>query len=56
MPKVKDPMSLEEYRPISLVGAIYKIISKVLANRMKNVLSRVILIVSNMLFLRTGVF
>ena len=26
--KVKDPTNLEEYRPISLVGAIYKIISK----------------------------
>ena len=42
MPKVKDPMSLEEYMPISLVGAIYKIISKVLASRMKSVLHRII--------------
>jgi len=31
IPKVQDPVMLEQYRPISLVGAVYKIISKVLA-------------------------
>ena len=42
IPKVKDPVMLEQYRPISLVGAVYKIISKILAGRMKKVIGSVI--------------
>jgi len=42
VPKVRDPVKLEQYRPISLVGAVYKIIAKVLAERIKNVLPYVI--------------
>jgi len=42
VPKVRDPSKLEQYRPISLVGAIYKVISKVLAGRIKKVLPSVI--------------
>jgi len=42
VPKVRDPSELEQYRPISLVGALYKIISKVLASRMKKVLPSII--------------
>ena len=42
VPKVRDPSNLEQYRPISLVGVMYKIISKVLAERMKKVLPVVI--------------
>ena len=42
VPKVRDPVKLEQYRPISLVGAMYKIIAKVLAERIKNVLPYVI--------------
>ena len=38
VPKVRDSSKLEQYRPISLVGALYKIISKVLASTMKKVL------------------
>jgi len=41
VPKVRDPILLEQYRPISLVGAMYKIISKVLARRIKQVLSSI---------------
>ena len=38
IPKVTEPQNLNEYRPISLVGSIYKIVSKVLAWRLKEVL------------------
>jgi len=41
-PKVKDPSKLEQYRLISLVGAIYKIIAKVLAGRIKKVINSVV--------------
>ena len=37
VPKVRDPSKLEQYRPISLVGVMYKVISKVLAERIKKV-------------------
>jgi len=42
VPKVRDPTNLEQYRPISLVGTMYKIISKVLAGRLKKVLPAII--------------
>ena len=42
VPKVRDSSKLDQYRPISLVGALYKIISKVLSCRIKNVFPSVI--------------
>ena len=42
VPKVRNPVSLDHFRPISLVGAMYKIISKVLAERIKKVLPTII--------------
>jgi hypothetical protein len=42
IPKVHGAKEIKEFRPISLVTGIYKIISKVLANRMRKVMDRVI--------------
>jgi len=40
--KVENPQQLGEFRPISLVGCMYKIISKALSLRLKKVISKVI--------------
>lgn len=42
VPKVSDSSKLDRYRPISLVGSLYKIILKVLSYRIKSVLPSVI--------------
>jgi len=42
VPKVRDPSSLEQYKPISLVGVMYKIIAKLLADRIKKVFSSIV--------------
>ncbi|KAJ9542203.1 hypothetical protein OSB04_028709 [Centaurea solstitialis] len=42
IPKAKDPLCLNDYRPIHLLGCVTKVISKVLANRLKLVISEVI--------------
>ncbi|GAU20017.1 hypothetical protein TSUD_273520 [Trifolium subterraneum] len=42
IPKVDSPQSLNDFRPISLVGSIYKILAKVLANRLRLVIGSVI--------------
>ncbi|GKV50258.1 hypothetical protein SLEP1_g56970 [Rubroshorea leprosula] len=42
IPKTENPQAIEEYRPISLIGVTYKIIAKLLANRLQKVLPKVI--------------
>jgi hypothetical protein len=42
IPKKADVVEVKDFRPISLVGGVYKIISKVLTNRLKLVLGKII--------------
>lgn len=42
IPKVKNPQLLAEYRPVFLVGSLYKILSKLMAERLKKVVSKII--------------
>ena len=47
IPKKGGVEDLKDFRPISLVGGLYKWLAKVLANRMKGVLAKVILTSQN---------
>jgi hypothetical protein len=42
IPKIDNPNKLNDFRPISLVWSIYKILSKVLANRLRSVIGSVV--------------
>lgn len=42
IPKVESPKSLNDFRPISLVGSLYKILAKILANRLRQVIGSVV--------------
>ena len=42
IPKISNAINIKDYRPISLVGSIYKLLSKVLANRLRVVLDSLI--------------
>jgi len=42
IPKVASPQRMNDYRPISLVGCMYKVLAKVLANRLRAVIASVV--------------
>ena len=42
IPKINEPKSVSDYRPISLGNVVSRIVSKVLANRLKQILPNVI--------------
>ena len=41
IPKKDGAISIKDYRPISLIGGLYKILAKVLANRLRRVLPEI---------------
>lgn len=42
IPKIPSPQKIDDYRPISLIGGLYKIVAKVLAERLSRVIDLVI--------------
>ena len=42
IPKKAGAIELTDFRKLSLVGSVYKILAKVLANRLKGVLGRIV--------------
>ena len=42
IPKKINAVNIKDFRPISLVGSLYKLLSKVLASRLRSVLDKLI--------------
>nr|KAJ0214448.1 hypothetical protein LSAT_V11C400195850 [Lactuca sativa] len=42
VPKVQDPITINDFRPISLIGCLYKTIAKILVERLKKVVHLVV--------------
>lgn len=54
IPKKENPTSLTNYCPTSLIGCMYKIVSKLLANRMRKVIDSIISLNQSAFFLKEG--
>ena len=42
IPKVDNPESVKQFRPISLCNVAYKVVTKIVANRLKRIMPKVI--------------
>ncbi|GAU48545.1 hypothetical protein TSUD_99510 [Trifolium subterraneum] len=42
IPKIQSPLSIGDFRPISIVGSLYKLVAKVLASRLAKVMDKLI--------------
>ena len=42
VPKIENAVDIKDFRPISLMGGLYKILAKVLANRLKKVVCQLV--------------
>jgi len=42
IPKIDSPQRLNDFKPISLVGSMYKILAQVLANRLRSMIGSVV--------------
>ena len=42
IPKIKDPQYISDFRPISLIECVYKVIAKILTNRLSKVMNHLI--------------
>jgi hypothetical protein len=50
IPKVNSPQRHNDFQPISLVGCMYKVLAKVLANRLRKVVNSVVFDCNNPIF------
>ena len=48
IPKKCNVVNIKDFRPISLVGSVYKLLSKVLANKLRAVLDNLISVTQNL--------